>query len=30
MRFYAVYRADKIYLEKRLEEFFMIIDIFNA
>lgn len=30
MRFYAVCRADKIYLEKRLEEFFMTIDIFNA
>lgn len=30
MRFYVLCRADKIYVEKRLEELFMTRDIFNA
>lgn len=30
MRFYVIDRADKIYLGKRTEGFFMTMDIFNA
>ncbi len=30
MRFCTLYRDDKIYLGKRMEEFYMMVDIFSA